>query len=395
LHRRLLTLRAYYFTLFASHGVYLPFFPPWLEARGVRGLSLSIVMATFPAMSIAGPLAFGMLADALGLRGSLLRAACGGAFAGFVAVSALALAGGPIHLGPLFAAILLFAFFRSPMTMMADVLALEQSIEAGIPYGATRLWGTLGFVASVLVGGVVIDPARPAQIPAAVAAGLLCTFAVSFTLPARIPTPTRPVARHVRAFVASPDVTLFLLGAFVSQAANACYDLCFSSYLFARGASSFTVGTAWAIGSFAEVAIMARYDLLTARASPPLLLKFAYGGAALRWILIATLPGTLPLLLLQPMHAISFGLMWVSSLAFVKERAPAHMIGTAQGIFTATVSAGTVSGILLWGPLYQRVGGSSTFLTAAGVSGCACLLAVAFTRKLRALRAAPVVSEAP
>jgi PPP family 3-phenylpropionic acid transporter len=397
LAERLSTLRLYYFAAFAALGVYLPFFPPWLEARGVRGLSLSLVTATFPAMSVIGPPAFGFVADALGLRGALLRLACGGAFAGFVAVSALALAGGPIHLGPLFAAVLFYAFFRSPMGMMADVVALEQSSRAGVPYGALRLWGSVGFLCATTLAGWVADPKDPARVPIAVAVALFGAFAASFALPSRVPAPARPSAAHVTAFVRDPSVRLFLAGAFLAQAGHVCYDMRLSSYLRDRGASQPFTSMTWSFGVLAEIILMAGFARVAARARPPVLIAIAYAGASMRWLLIAILPGVWPLLLLAPLHALSFGVMWVASLAFVKERAPAHMLGTAQGMFTAVVGAGSVAGMLVWGPLYEKRGGEVTFATAAGVSACACALAIAFARHGRSTlhKDKEVVTQAP
>src|SRR5262245_29289555 len=76
---RLHPLRVYYFASFAAFGAYLPFFPRWLEARGVEGLSMGIVAGLLPAMGVLAPPAFGLLSDGLGMRGRLLRVACLGA----------------------------------------------------------------------------------------------------------------------------------------------------------------------------------------------------------------------------------------------------------------------------------------------------------------------------
>ncbi|UQA60325.1 MFS transporter [Polyangium aurulentum] len=380
---RISTLRLYYFAAFAAIGVYLPFFPPWLEAHGIRGLSLGIVTSLFHAMSIIAPPAFGFVADALGLRGFLLRVACGGAFAGFLVISALALRGGPIGFGPLVASVLIFAFFRSPMAMMADVVSLEQSGRAGVPYGSIRLWGSIGFLCAATAAGWLADPKQPAEVPIAVALALLGAFTVSFALPSRVPAPARPSAEHVREFVADPSVRLFLAGAFFAQAGHVCYDQRMSSLLRDRGASQPFISLAWSVGVLAEVLLMGVFGLIAQRVRPPVLLAIAYGGASLRWLLIANLPGTLPLLLLQPLHALSFGVTWVASLAFVKERAPSHMLSTAQGLFTTAISSGGVVGMLVWGPLYEKSGGMVTFATASVVSACACALAIAFARRGR------------
>ncbi len=381
----LVALRLYYFASFSVLGVYLPFFPPWLEARGVGGLPFGLITAAFPAMSVIGPPAFGFVADALGLRGHLLRVACAGAFVGFAGVAALA-SNGTTSVAALFLAVLVFAFFRSPMTMMADVVALEASGKGGMPYGSTRLFGSIGFLIAAALGGRWLRPSAQAEVPIAVAALLLVTLGSTVALPARVPVPSRPSGSQVRAFLASTDVRLFLAGSFFAQGAFACYDQCFSLHLLARGASPGVVGAAWAAGVLAEVVLMAYASALATRARPPVLLAVAYGTAALRWLLIGLVPGWLPLFVLQPLHGIAFGLAWVSSLAYVKERAPAHILGTAQGIFLATISAGSVVGMMVWIQIYRRGGGGMAFSGAAVVSGIACGFALLFARFTRAGR---------
>jgi PPP family 3-phenylpropionic acid transporter len=418
---RPIVLRFYYFTAFAALGVYLPFFPRWLEARGIDGFGLGLVAATLPAMGVLGPPLFGLVADALGLRGFLLRLTCAGAFVGFSGITALALAG-DVRLGALLFAALVFSFFRSPTVMLADVVALEQSRHAGVPYGRTRLWGSLGFLAGTVLGGRLVDPTHPVALPATISAGLFAAFLATFALPARIPPPPRPVPGHVRALMQSPDMRLFLVCTFLAEAAHVAYDLCFSLHLFDRGASRAFVGDAWALGVITEIALMgfagkmeqrlvrcsasSQSELASGgeesralpgsrggreaspsgtseRSSAPNLLALAFGGAALRWLLIAAVPGRYALLALQPLHAISFALMWVSSLAFLKARAPAHILATAQGLFLAVYNAGGVAGMLLWGPLYRRAGGAFTFGVASVLALVACVLGVVFAQRAR------------
>ncbi len=91
---RLVPLRIYYFASFAALGAYAPFFPRWLEARGVVGVSMGLVAGLVPAMGVLGPPAVGVLADALRVRGSLLRVCSLGACLAMAALAAGG-AGGP------------------------------------------------------------------------------------------------------------------------------------------------------------------------------------------------------------------------------------------------------------------------------------------------------------
>lgn len=386
---RLLSLRFYYLASFAALGLHLPFFPRWLEARGIQGLSMGLISATVPAMGLLGPPLFGLAADAFALHGALLRISCAGACLAMGLVAAAALLGHSLGFGALFLVFLVFAFFRSPMIMLADVATMDEVRGTGTTYARVRLIGSLGFLLAVLVAGRTLDLASPSALPVAVTAALFAAFLASLAVPARAGAPPAPALAHARALLAAPDYRLFLLVAFLSQIAHSCYDLCFSLHLRDRGASDDRVGLAWALGVVAEVALMAFAAPLFRRAPAPRLIAAALLGAALRWALVATVTSVPLLLLLQPLHALSFALMWISCLAYTRERAPAEALATAQGLFSAVIAAGGVGGMLVWSAIYRRSGGALTFGLASLVAGAAFLAALVWAQ-----RAAGVTVEA-
>lgn len=377
----LFSLRLYYFTSFAALGAYAPFFPRWLEAHGATGVGMGAVSALVPALGILGPPIVGLLADALGMRGSVLRVACAGASLSIGALAIAAGASSSLSFVVLFAAVFAYAAFRSPMVMLADVVALERTRASGTTYGKVRLWGSIGFLVAAIVVGRAVDARGPAALPAVIAALLAITAAAAWTLPARPAAPRLPVLPEARALLAAPDFATFLVVSLLSQIAHAAYDLCFSLHLRDLGAGGDLVGAAWAAGVVFEVALMIFAESLLARIAAPALLVIALFGAAARWALIA-LVGSIPLLLaFQPLHALSFALWWIASLAYVKGRAPAHALATAQGLFSAAVATGAVTGMLAWGAIYRRSGGSTVFGAASGIALLAAVAALLWARR--------------
>ena len=116
--------------------------------------------------------------------------------------------------------------------------------------------------------------------------------------------------------------------------------------------------------------------LLFDRFRAPRLVAFGLAGASVRWTLIARVASPAALLALQPLHALSFAVVWLGFLSWTRRRAPAHLIGTVQGLFTASAAAGSVVGMLVWGPLYRRGGGAATFGVASAVAIVACAVAI-------------------
>src|SRR6187551_3250733 len=68
----LIKLRIYYFVAFGALGLYLPFFPSWLLARGFTGFQLSLLVTLLPLCQLISPSTVGLLADRWGLRGRMM-----------------------------------------------------------------------------------------------------------------------------------------------------------------------------------------------------------------------------------------------------------------------------------------------------------------------------------
>jgi ABC-type nitrate/sulfonate/bicarbonate transport system permease component len=84
------------------------------------------------------------------------------------------------------------------------------------------------------------------------------------------------------------------------------------------------------------------------------------------------------------LHAASFALVFVALMEYVKERAEPGILGTAQGVLTATHSVGATLGMLLWGTLYAAHGGRFVFQGLALVASLGCLVVIVLEMVTRA-----------
>jgi len=383
---RALPLRIYYVAAFAVGGIYIPFFPRWLEARGMHGIRLGLVVAAAPAVGALVPAASGAISDALGPRRGLLQAACVGALVSWGALTVAAVLGAPLGFVTLLAAAIGLAVFRAPMILLADVSALEGARAGGTSYGGLRLWGSLGFMAAVLMAARFVDPRDVLAFPVVTCAALFVTLLASLCVAGRAGLPRQGDRRTVLMLLASRDFKILLAAAFLGQCAHSAYDLCFTLRLLDLGMSRGTVGVAWAIGTACEVALMASASRAFRGLAHASLLAAALAGASLRWVLLASLRAPAVLLALQPFHALSFGLMWLSAVACAQERAPANALGTAQGLLATAFGAGSVVGMLLWGWAYHERGGAFVFASAACLAASASACAMLLVRRGRRLR---------
>ncbi|HTM44289.1 MAG TPA: MFS transporter [Polyangiaceae bacterium] len=363
-------LRGFYFVFLASLGVYLPYFPAWLRARGFSGLEMSLIIALTPAMTIIAPPCIGVIADLFSLRGTLLRWL---SIASWIAFSALALHSMQADYTTfpfVFGSVLCFALFRSPIGMLADVITLEE----GSSYGRTRLWGSLGFLVTALIAGRLLPSPGSYWVP--LSTWLLLTFTVlaSFVVPAKGTLPPSPAADDAKWLIRGRPFQFLLLSAFFTQASHSAYDLCCGLLFQDLGGGSFFVGVAWGIAVAAEIAMLFYSPVLLSHSSALKLRGLAFAGTVVRWLLMATVKSLPVLLVLQTLHGISFALMWASSIALVKELSSARTLGTAQGLFVASAAGGSVVGMLIWGPLYRASGGTLVFVCAALAAAIALLI---------------------
>lgn len=367
-----MVLRLYYLAVFAALGAFVPYFPSWLQARGIRGFELGLVTGVMPLVSFVGPLVFGYLADRFSLRATLIRLACLGACLSMGVLGVLGGLGQPIGLALMLGLIASFSFFRSPLVMVADVSAMETPAD----YGRLRLWGSIGFMLMAVAAGRYLDVTSAVALPLFVGTSLGAALLISGLMPARAPRPAGPVFEGVAELLRATHFRLFLLVTVLWFAAHSGYDLVIGRHLRDLGGEGYHVGIAWGIGVAAEIALMALSGPWLARSSAAKLLSVGVGGSALRWTLLAACPSLNLALALQPLHALSFGLTWLSALAFLKQHAPERARATAQGAFSAAAALGASSGALIWGLLYEAQGGRVVFMVAAGVAllGFACTL---------------------
>lgn len=376
---RLVGMRSFYFAAFGAIGLTAPYFPLWLEAHGFRGMRMSAIAALSPAFSIVGPPLAGALSDVRGGRGALLSCACG---ASALAMAALCLAEAfdtARVFGVVFLCVLGFALCRSPIILLADRIALD----FGGNYGRRRVYGSMGFLLGAVGFGHFCPPEFVRWLPAAVASALGIACLVSLRLPRVSGAPLAPAFRHAWRLLEQRPFRRLLVCSALFAASHASYDLCGSLFFRDLGAAGETIGLLWGTGVVAEILLLALAAPLLRRFRPERLLVFAYFGGALRWFALSAMPRPALAFLLQPLHAISFGLVWVSSLEVLRRHAERSALGGAQGLWMgANALAGTL-GMLAFGPLYAALGGSGVFRAATGLALLAMLLGGAWLTRQR------------
>ncbi len=370
-------IRLFYAAYFAAMGIVLPFFPVYLAGRGLDVAAIGMFTGLLSVAKVLAPPFAGHALDRNREPGRfILFALLAAALLAFVfpwAASNWMLALAVLAFGSLWAAVL-------PLT---DGLSVAVSEAALIDYGRLRVWGSIGFVAASLLGGVWLVGSDAANFPYWLAGLMLVAACSARGFPERsvvIGNSGKIDGNAGRAF------GWLLLVGFLMQASHGAYYGFFSLYLLQSGYAGWQVGGFWVLGVLAEIVLMWRFSRPVAEASPAWMLSCCLLLAALRWLGLALTTGLIWLILLQLLHAASFAAFHINAVTWVQRLAPSHRRASAQAWYSASgFGLGTALGIMGCGWIATRNGGvadfSSAFAVCAGVALCGLLAASQLPRR--------------
>src|SRR3954447_20808278 len=236
---------------FIGLGASLPFFPVWLEARGLDAAEIGLILALPPLIRIvsAAPL-MSLIARGVETRAVLVSAD----FAVALAYAALIFAHDPWLIGAIVA---LSAIANAPIVPATD-LATLQAIrnDPRLDYGRVRLWGSIAFLAANIGSGYVFKFMPVDALVALLAGVAACAMAVAWlAVPALRPMKRSDETLRKRVTRLPTRLRLVIAAAALAQASHAPGYGFPSLHWRDLGYSSATVGYLWAIGVVAEIVV--------------------------------------------------------------------------------------------------------------------------------------------
>lgn len=363
---------------FAHIGFFNPYLPLWLKELGFGLIAIAVLTSVQSATRLFTPYLWGSLSDRTGERVRLLRY---GASAALLLSLGLWLDAGPVVL---FVVLLLMFSHTSGMMPMSEAVLAQQVSHGGRfdarRYGRVRLWGSLGFLVTVLLAGVWFERFGMAHFPgwtlATLAAVALSTWLLpDFREPAHAAdgagSDVWPVLRRA-------PVRWFFAAVFFHVLAHIFIYIFFSLYLDSLGYSKTVIGLLWALSVVIEIGWFFTQGRWLPLLSLPGWLVLAAALMALRMGLTAGLPLVMPVLLLaQALHAITFAAHHTVCIALLSQHFPGRLRGRGQALY-AVVGYGLpgVTGGLVGGLLSSAFGLASVFWLSSACAGVACLCAL-------------------
>ena len=372
----------FYFAYFAHLGAFVAYFSLWLQARGYSPPEIAAVLAVPAVLRIVAPALWGWFADSLTAR---LR---GGQPAFVALLSALAAASfamltqaGDLH--AVFGWVALTALFTAGVLPLVDAMALAALGAQAGRYGPVRLWGSVGFTASVLAVGAWLDRAPVTVLLPLVAALMLCAAFSALALPhARTESPHAD-PRGALQVLREPRVAAFFAACFCMTVAHGALYAFYSIYLVETGYSTTTVGVLWTLGVLAEIGVFVALPALFRRYSLRAILLASFAAAALRFVAIGWGVESAALLALaQLLHGLTFGAYHAAAIAAVQRLFGGSLAVRGQALYASfSYGVGGVAGILLSGWSWSALGPGLTF-TISAAFGLAGALLVAWKFRL-------------
>ncbi len=354
-------LAGVYFFYFAYLGAFAPYFSLYLNAAGIAATGIGAIMALPQLVRIFAPHLWGWLADR---GGRPLRVARIGTAIGTVIYCGLFGAAG---FEAMVAIVLLMSFFLSAALPITEVTTLVHLGEHSAQYGRIRVWGSVGFIASVLVVGYALD-----WLPIGDLLWIMLAILAGTTVLLLL-VPEAPRAEHahdytpISSVIRQPQVIALFVACALMTLAHGPYYTFYSIYLVDHGYSKGAVGWLWALGVICEIAIFFWMSQLFRAFTLRQVLIASFALAALRFLIVAWCADSLVMLLFaQTLHAASFGSFHAAALGHVHHLFRGRNQARGQAIYTSFVFGlgGTLGGLYA-GYAWERFGAGFTFSGAA------------------------------
>ena len=357
-------LSGFYFFYFASLGALAPYWGLYLKSLGFTAAAIGSMMAVIMATKIISPNIWGWVADHTGKRMAIVR--LGGL------LSAVVFAGVFVsqEYWWLLGVMLVFSFFWNATLPQFEATTFTHLGEQTHRYSSVRLWGSVGFIVAVWLIGQQLDGEKIAYLPLILMGLFVTIWLSSLIVPEEAVGHLKLTHEPLRVVLKRPEVVGLLLVCFLMQLGHGPYYTFYSIYMQDYGYSLSFIGFLWALGVIAEVLIfMGMYKLVPQFGLKKLLIASLL-VAAIRWIIVALFPTSMPLMVLaQLFHAASFGLFHAVAIQLIHQYFVGQHQGKGQALYSSvSFGAGGAVGSLYAGYTWETLGTTTTFVIAAVVS---------------------------
>lgn len=367
-----LNFALFFFAYYGYVGIFSPYASLFFEERGLSAAQIGVLMSLLQVMRIFGPNVWGWVADHRSQRVAVLRVTSLAAvisFCGMFFGQTFAY---------FFAVMVIVNLFTSAQGPLSEALMLSAMRGDLTHYGRLRLWGSVGFIFSVMAAGQLLDWYSVELMPWLALIMLAMVSVVTLRMREEAPIVHRSDSPSVMSVLRKREVWSFFTSTFLMVAAHASLYVYYSLYLSQIGYSKTVIGLMWSLGVIAEIIFFFYQEPLFKRFGVKNLMFISLAIGVIRFLMIAFGAQSLVLLLIaQVLHAATFGVHHSSSVATLQRwfSGPLQARGQALYISISYGLGGTLGGLLL-SACWDTFGAQLVYVIAALMSGCGLVAAV-------------------
>ena len=364
---------------FAHIGFFNPYLPLWLQHMGQPLWVIGILTSVQSFTRVFMPYVWGWLSDKTGQPVLCIRIGGVAALLGCCGLWAYSLLSTPTFVGLALGLLALFTPSSAIMpTSEAIMTARLQTVNNGFDaarYGRIRVWGSLGFLVTVLSAGALFEHfGMDAFLPVACLSLVLLVCSVfSLKNVRQNPSASLNSSDSVQQFLRQDRMRWFFASVFLHVLSHMGMYLFLSLWLDANGYSKTAIGALWALGVGAEVVVLYAQGPLLARLTWVAWLVLCAAACALRMGSIAWGVGSVAVLVLaQCLHGLSFATHHTAVMAVITESFSAHMRSRGQALYAIIgYGASGVVGGVLGAAISERFGLPAVFAASVFTSAVA------------------------
>lgn len=368
-------LGAQYFLYFGVMGMVLPYFNLYCFHIGFSGFQIGVISAVRSAVLVLFAIIWSLLADRFQIRRHI-----------FLAALLMSTGIWSIYLVTTdFRFILIitigYGIFYSPIISFLEAFTMDALGKDKENYGKIRVWGSVSFIAVVVLLGKLTD-AYSVEI---ILTGVLILSGFQAIGAIWVPRDTieersKPPTFQAAGLLKMP-ILLFLFCAFLMLASHGAYYGFYSIHLERLGFNRTFIGIMWAVAATAEIGVMVKSRAILKRFSIHQVLLFSFMIAALRWFTLFFVRSPYLIISTQLLHAITYGAFHVSSILYIDALTPDDNKTLGQAANNAvTYGLGLMAGLFVSGLFYDRLGTDGLFLGSGVVALAGGAIFYAFQR---------------
>lgn len=364
-------LSGFYLFYFASLGALVPYWALYLKELNFSAQDIGFLMAIVMGTKIVSPNIWGWIADHTGQRMNIVRS---GSFFAAVCFAGVYISN---DFWWLVVVMVMFSFFWNATLPQFEATTFNYLHGDTHRYSSIRLWGSIGFIATVAGLGILLDQVGAGVVPHALLLLFVGIWISSLFVADRGHGVHHGEHEPLLKVIKRPAVLALLVVCLLMQMSHGPYYTFYTIYMEEHGYSRTLIGQLWALGVIAEVAVF----ILLPRWVPVLglrvLLVVSLLLACVRWVLVGYFVEHLWIMVFaQLLHAATFGVYHASAIQLIHRYFIGRHQGKGQALYSSlSFGAGGAIGSFYSGFTWDSLGPETTFFIAAVVGFVATLVA--------------------